>query len=40
MYSKIKRWYMLNLWTKDMVSQAVGKGVLTQAQADTILEEK
>lgn len=37
MYDKIKRWYYLGLWTKDQVLQAVGKGVLKDADAALIL---
>jgi hypothetical protein len=36
MYDRIKRWYDYGLWTAAMVAQAVEKGLLTQAQADSI----
>lgn len=38
MFEKIKRWYCLGLWTEAMVQNAVMKSVITQAQAEEILE--
>lgn len=38
MVEKIKRWYCLGLWTAPMVENAVAKAVLTQDEADRILE--
>lgn len=37
MYEKIKKWYKQGLWTAEMVQNAVGKGVITQEQANEIL---
>ena len=37
MYKKIKRWYEQGLWTKEMVAQAVAKGVLTPEQYEEIV---
>lgn len=39
MYKKIKRWYAQGLWTKEMVAQAVTKGVLTPEQYEEIVGE-
>lgn len=38
MYEKIKLWYKQDLWTDEMVLQAVEKGVITQEQADEIMK--
>ena len=37
MYEKIKLWYKQGLWTAEMVQNAVDKGVITQEQADEIM---
>ena len=37
MYEKIKKWYKQGLWTEEMVRNAVGKGILTEEQAEEIL---
>lgn len=37
MYDKIKMWYEMGLWTEEMVLQAVEKGIITQEQANEIL---
>lgn len=37
MFEKIQKWHAQGLWSAAMVAQAVRKGVITQAQADTIL---
>ena len=37
MYEKIKKWYKQGLWTAEMVQNAVSKGVITQEQADEIM---
>lgn len=37
MAEKIERWYHLGLWTHNMVWEALQKGLLTQAQAERIL---
>ena len=37
MFERIKKWYMMNLWTETQVMQAVEKGVITQQQAEEIL---
>lgn len=38
MFEKIKKWYGLGLWSADMVRNAVKKGVLTEEEAEIILE--
>ena len=40
MYKKIKKWYFLNLWTKQMVLDAVRKNVITAEDAKTITEDE
>lgn len=37
MYEKIKKWYRMGLWTEAMVRNAVKKGIITEAQAEEIL---
>ena len=37
MKSLIARWYASGKWTADQVHGAVGKGWITQAEADAIL---
>ena len=37
MYEKIKAWYRDGRWTKEQVTMAVQKGVLTQEQCQDIL---
>ena len=37
MFEKIKKWYQQGLWTIFMVKNAVEKGILTEDQADEIL---
>ena len=37
MFEKIKKWYRMGLWTEAMVKNAVKKGVITEAQAEEIL---
>lgn len=39
MFKKIKKWYEQGLWTKPMVAQAVGKGVITPEQYEEIVGE-
>lgn len=39
MFEKIKKWYELGLWNKAMVEQAVGKGLLTQAEMESFVSE-
>lgn len=39
MFEKIKKWYKQGLWTEEMVRNAVGKGILTEEQAEEILAE-
>ena len=36
---KIKRFYKWGFWTSDMVTTAVKKGVISQADADEILSK-
>lgn len=37
MFEKIQFWYKTGLWTAEMVRNAVNKGVITQEQADEIM---
>lgn len=37
MFEKIKRFYSLGLWSEVMVLNAVAKNIITQAEADSIL---
>ena len=37
MFEKIKKWYLMNLWTEEMVQNAVKKGVLSADEASEIL---
>lgn len=39
MVKKIKKWYAQGLWTRQMVANAVAKGVLTAAQYENITGE-
>jgi len=39
MFKKIKKWYEQGLWTKQMVAQAVEKGVITAEQYTEITGE-
>ena len=32
MFKKIKKWYAQGLWTREMVANAVAKGVITAEQ--------
>lgn len=36
MYERIKKWYKQGLWTKEMVHNAVDKGVITEEQLKEI----
>jgi hypothetical protein len=38
MFEKIKKWYMMGLWTEEMVTAAIDKGVLSVDEAADILE--
>ena len=40
MRDKIARWYAQGLWSRDMVLNAVKKGVLTEGEAGEILGKK
>lgn len=40
MFEKIKRFYDLGLWTKDMVKNAVKKNVITPEQYKEITREE
>lgn len=40
MRDKIAKWYAQGLWTEDMVRQAVDKGVITEEEAEEILNSK
>ena len=37
MFEKIKKWYIMGLWTEAMVQNALEKEVITQAQYDEII---
>lgn len=37
MFKKIKKWYAQGLWTKEMVANAVAKGVITTTQYEEII---
>lgn len=37
MFEKIKKWYRMGLWTEAMVRNAVKNGVITEAQAEEII---
>lgn len=39
MFERIRKWYILGLWTAAMVLSAVDRNVLTPQQADAILRE-
>lgn len=39
MYEKIEKWYSMGLWDAEMVRHAVEKGVITEAQYKSIMEE-
>ena len=38
MFEKIKKWYKQGLWTRNMVNNAVSKGILTEEQVEEILK--
>lgn len=40
MYEKIKKWYKQGLWTEAMVQNAVAKNVITEDQANEILNKE
>lgn len=40
MKDKIAKWYAQGLWTEDMVRQAVEKGVITETEAEEILNSE
>ena len=40
MFEKIKRWYELEYWTREMVLRAFDNGVITQEEAEEILAIK
>ena len=39
MYDKINKWYKQGLWTKEMVANAVKKGVITADDYESITGE-
>lgn len=39
MKAKIKKWFKQGLWTKDMVRNAVTKGILTEDDYQEIVNE-
>lgn len=40
MKAKIAKWYKQGLWTKEMVANAVVKGVITEAEFEEITGEQ
>lgn len=38
MYEKIKKWYYMGLWNAEQVQEAVKRNVITQEQANEIME--
>ena len=40
MRDKIAKWYAQGLWTEDMVRTAADKGVITEAEAEEILNSE
>ena len=38
MFEKIKKWYKQGLWTAEMIQKAAEKGVITQDEADAIVD--
>lgn len=40
MKERIEKWYSLGLWTKEMVKNAVTKGVITDEEMIEIIGEK
>lgn len=40
MYEKIKKWYKQQLWTKEMVHNAVVKNIITEEQEKEILAQE
>lgn len=39
MYEKIKKWYSMGLWDAEMVRHAWDKGVITEEEYKSIVEE-
>ena len=39
MYEKIKRWYYLGLWSRQMVQTAAEKSIITESEALNIIKE-
>ena len=37
MFEKIKRWYLMRLWTEAQVQNALNKEIITQEQYDNII---
>ena len=40
MKEKITKWYNMGLWSKEMVLNAVAKGVITEDEASLIFQEE
>lgn len=40
MYNKILKWYIQKLWTKEMVSNALEKNIITADEYITILQSR
>lgn len=39
MFERIKKWFHMGLWTKEMVYSAVDKGLIEKQQADELTGE-
>lgn len=39
MFERIKKWYHMGLWTKEMVENAVKKGLISCEQAEELTGE-
>jgi hypothetical protein len=40
MYEKIKKFYVMNLWTADMVKSALDKDIISETEYNQILNSK
>lgn len=40
MFEKINQWFLQGLWGENQVNQAAQNGVITAAEAETILQKK
>lgn len=39
MFERIKKWYCMGLWTREMVHRAVEKGLIDGQQAEELIGE-